>query len=297
MRVVNVVKRFCGVEVLRGVSISIDKGTVVSLLGPNGSGKTTLIRIIVGVLKPNSGTVVFNGRLLSYLPQEHGLFEELTGLDNVLFYARLYGLSEDYAKKRAKELLDRLELLEHAKIVVAKYSGGMAKKLSFTIALLPDADLLVLDEPTTGLDPSSRQAVWGIIEDEKRSGKAVLLSTHYMEEVERLSDYVYLMHRGAIVAEGTSEELKRKYAPKSVMELQLQGLLSKAVEVLRASGFEVITEGAKALKIYTDSPREAVPRMVSTLHASDVYVKSLRVVEPTLDDVFLRLTGRGLTEE
>jgi len=173
----------------------------------------------------------------------------------------------------------------------------MAKKLSLAIALLPDADLLVLDEPTTGLDPSSRQVVWGIIEEERRSGKAVLLSTHYMEEAERLSDYVYLMHGGAIVAEGPSEELKKRYAPKSVVELQLQGPLSKAVEALRARGFEVVAEAVEALRVYADSPREAVPGMVSALHASGVYVKSLRVVEPTLEDVFLRLTGRRLTEE
>jgi ABC-2 type transport system ATP-binding protein len=296
LSVVGVVKRFGGATVLKGVSLSVAKGSIVSLLGPNGSGKTTLLRIVAGVLRPSSGEVVFRGGLMSYLPQELGLFKELSGWDNILFYARLYGLDKGYVLKRGKELLEKLELLNYAKAPVAKYSGGMARKLSLAIALLPDADLYVLDEPTTGLDPSSRRSIWELIEELKRSGKSVLLSTHYMEEAERLSDYVYLIHKGSIVAEGTVEELKKRYAPRTAIELHLYGDAKKAVGVLKERGFDAYAYGDAVAKVYSASPREEVPKLISALYESGVYVKLLNIAEPTLEDVFIRLTGERLGE-
>jgi ABC-2 type transport system ATP-binding protein len=296
LSIVGVVKRFGGATVLKGVSLSVAKGSIVSLLGPNGSGKTTLLRIVAGVLRPSSGEVVFRGGLMSYLPQELGLFKELSGWDNILFYARLYGLDKGYVLKRGKELLEKLELLNYAKAPVAKYSGGMARKLSLAIALLPDADLYVLDEPTTGLDPSSRRSIWELIEELKRSGKSVLLSTHYMEEAERLSDYVYLIHKGSIVAEGTVEELKKRYAPRTAIELHLYGDAKKAVGVLKERGFDAYAYGDAVAKVYSASPREEVPKLISALYESGVYVKLLNIAEPTLEDVFIRLTGERLGE-
>ena len=296
LSIVGVVKRFGGVTVLKGVSLSVAKGSIVSLLGPNGSGKTTLLRIVAGVLRPSSGEVVFRGGLMSYLPQELGLFKELSGWDNILFYARLYGLDKGYVLKRGKELLEKLELLNYAKAPVAKYSGGMARKLSLAIALLPDADLYVLDEPTTGLDPSSRRSIWELIEELKRSEKPVLLSTHYMEEAERLSDYVYLIHKGSIVAEGTVEELKKRYAPRTAIELHLYGDAKKAVGILKERGFDAYAYGDAVAKVYSASPREEVPKLISALYESGVYVKLLNIAEPTLEDVFIRLTGERLGE-
>jgi ABC-2 type transport system ATP-binding protein len=296
LSIVGVVKRFGGATVLKGVSLSVAKGSIVSLLGPNGSGKTTLLRIVAGVLRPSSGEVVFRGGLMSYLPQELGLFKELSGWDNILFYARLYGLDKGYVLKRGKELLEKLELLNYAKAPVAKYSGGMARKLSLAIALLPDADLYVLDEPTTGLDPSSRRSIWELIEELKRSGKSVLLSTHYMEEAERLSDYVYLIHKGSIVAEGTVEELKKRYAPRTAIELHLYGDAKKAVGILKERGFDAYAYGDAVAKVYSASPREEVPKLISALYESGVYVKLLNIAEPTLEDVFIRLTGERLGE-
>ncbi len=296
LKVSNIVKRFGDVEVLRGVSISVSQSSIVSLLGPNGSGKTTLIRIIAGILRPSSGEIVFRGRLASFLPQEHGLFEELSGWDNIMFYARLYGLRDDYAKRRGKDLLERLGIIGHANDPVAKYSGGMKKKLSLVIALLPDADLLIFDEPTTGLDPLSRQVVWELVEEEKRNGRAVLLTTHYMEEAEKLSDYIYLIYKGSIVAEGSSEDLKKRYAPESVVEIELYKDISRAVEILREEGFKSFVEN-DIVKIFSENPREDVPKIITILYSKDVYVKSLKVAEPTLEDVFIKLTGRRLSEE
>ncbi len=296
LSVTNVVKRFGDVVVLKDISINVLKGSITTLLGPNGSGKTTLMRIIAGILKPTSGEIVFRGKAISYLPQELGLFKELSGWDNMMFYAKLYGLDKEYVLGRGKELLEKLGILSYAKDVVGKYSGGMAKKLSVAIALLPDADLYILDEPTTGLDPQSRRAVWSLIEDLRKSGKAVLLSTHYMEEAEKLSSYVYLMHRGSIIAKGTVEDLKKRYAPRSVIEASIHGDLRKAVEVLEEEKFEVFTH-REVVKVYSDNPKEDVPKIALALHKNGVYVKTLNVVEPTLEDVFIKLTGERLSTE
>jgi ABC-2 type transport system ATP-binding protein len=296
LSVVNAVKRFGNIDVLKGVSINVLKGSITTLLGPNGSGKTTLMRIVAGVLKPTSGEVVFRGKVISYLPQEAGLFKELSGWDNMMFYAKLYGLDKERVLSRGKELLEKLGILSHAKSVVGKYSGGMARKLSLAIALLPDADLYILDEPTTGLDPQSRRAVWSLIEDVKKSGKAVLLSTHYMEEAEKLSSYVYLMHRGSIIAEGTVEDLKMRYAPRSIIEANVHEDVQKAVEVLKTEKFEVFTH-KEIVKVYSDNPKEDVPKITLALHKNGVYVKTLNVVEPTLEDVFIKLTGERLSTE
>jgi ABC-2 type transport system ATP-binding protein len=156
-------------------------------------------------------------------------------------------------------------------------------------------DLYILDEPTTCLDPQSRRAVWSIIEDVRKSGKAVLLSTHYMEEAEKLSDYVYLMHRGSIIAEGTVEDLKKRYAPRSIIEVNINGNVQKAVEVLKLEKFEAFAH-KEVVKVYIDNPKEDVPKIALALHSNGVYIKSLNVVEPTLEDVFIKLTEERLEE-
>jgi ABC-2 type transport system ATP-binding protein len=138
--------------------------------------------------------------------------------------------------------------------------------------------------------------VWELVEEEKRSGRAVLLTTHYMEEAEKLSDYIYLIYKGSIVAEGSSEDLKKRYAPESVVEIELYKDISRAVEILREEGFKSFVEN-DIVKIFSENPREDVPKIITILYSKDVYVKSLKVAEPTLEDVFIKLTGRRLSEE
>ncbi len=301
----NVVKKYGDKVVLKGVSFQVEKGIVYSLLGPNGAGKTTLLSIIAGILNPTSGRVLIMGKdprdpetrtHIGYCPQEHGLHELLSGYDNMMFYARLYGYSDSEAKKKVDELLELVGLKEHAKKPVAKYSGGMKKRLSLAITLLHDPDLLILDEPTTGMDPGIRRSVWDIIEGQKKEGKTIILATHYMEEADYLADKVAIMHEGEIIAEGSPEELKQKYGPKSVVELELYTPPSNSVlEALKKYSDTTYLEN-NTIRVHTQDPDSIIPKLVDALYSQNQSLKALRIVKPTLEDVFLKLTGRRLGE-
>ncbi len=301
----NLVKRYGDKVALKGVSFRVEKGIVYSLLGPNGAGKTTLLSIIAGILNPTSGRVLVKGgdprdpkaRLhIGYCPQEHGLTELLTGRDNMMFYARLYGYSESEARKRVNELLDLVGLTDYADKPVAKYSGGMKKRLSLAITLLHDPDLLILDEPTTGMDPGMRRSVWDIILGLRKEGKTILLATHYMEEADYLSDRVAIMNEGEIVAEGSPEELKQKYGPKSVVELELyMPPKPSTIEDLGRFSDTIYLEN-NTIKVHTQDPDSIIPKLVDTLYSGGLSLKALRIAKPTLEDVFLKLTGRRLGE-
>lgn len=291
----NIYKSFGGRRVLDGVSVALRKGRTTSLLGPNGSGKTTLIKILAGIYKPTAGSVERSeDRLrIAYAPQERGLYEQLSGWDNIAYYASLYGMDEEEARRRARDLLERLGLLEHAGRQVAKYSGGMRRKLSLLVALLAPADVLILDEPTAGLDPHSRREVWEIIAEERNKGVAVLLATHHLEEAETLSDYVYLMNAGKVVAEGEPEELKRIHVPFSVIELELfdEKMIGRAAEIVGGEA------RGSSIRLFSKAPELDVPALVTRLYAAGIEAKSIRVSKPTLDDVFFKLTGRRVEED
>ncbi len=301
----ELVKRYGDKEALKGVSFRVEKGIVYSLLGPNGAGKTTLLNIIAGILNPTSGRVLVKGRdprdpetrlHIGFCPQEHGLTELLTGYDNMMFFARLYGYSEREARKRVKELLELVGLLEYANKLVAKYSGGMKKRLSLAITLLHNPDLLILDEPTTGMDPGVRRSVWDIILQLRKEGKTILLATHYMEEADYLSDKVAIMNDGSIIAEGSPEELKQKYGPKTVVELELYRTpTGKVIEELRRYSDTIYVEDS-LVRVHTADPDTLVPKIVNTLYSIGFPLKALRITKPTLEDVFLKLTGRRLGE-
>ncbi|RLE85395.1 MAG: ABC transporter ATP-binding protein [Thermoprotei archaeon] len=295
-------KRFGDRDVVRDVSLLVNEGEIVSLLGPNGAGKTTLLKIITGVLRPDSGRVLIKGlspedlkarALVGFCPQEPGLIDDLTGLENMMFYARLQGLDGKNVVKRVEGLLKIMGLSGDMGKLVRKYSGGMKKKLGLAATLIHDPEILILDEPTTGMDPGVRREVWRIIQQEKRSGKAILIATHYMEEAEALSDRVYIIDQGRIVASGTPSELKSKYAPPSVIEVELYRLPENADATLKDLGLRYTVHEDK-LRVHSSDVDRDVPRLVALIHENGGAVKILRVTEPTLEDVFLKLTGRGL---
>ncbi len=301
----NLWKKYGGQAALKGVSIRVGESEVVSLLGPNGAGKTTLISIIVGVLKPSSGKVTICGgdprdpgvrSLFSYCPQEHGLIEDLTGFENIMFYAGLYGIDPRTARERGVELLEKLGLKEHADKLVRRYSGGMKKRLSLAITLLARPKLVVLDEPTTGMDPGARRFVWSVIREFRENGGSVLLATHYMEEADELSDRVYIMNEGRIVAEGSPEELKARYGPPAVITVECSRLNDEVIGRVKSTvEGEVVAEDSK-LRIHSRAPEEEVPRIVRCIYEAGSHVLALRVEKPTLEDVFLKLTGRRLAD-
>lgn len=303
LEVENIEKYYGDKKVLDNVSITIDKPMIYGLLGPNGAGKTTLLNIITGVINPDKGTVLIKGlkpsseearRLIGYCPQEPALYKNLSGLDNILFYSRLYGLSDREAMRRAKELLEFLNLTSYAKVKVGKYSGGMMKKLSLAIALIHDPEILILDEPTTGMDPNVRRSVWDLLIKLRREGKAILLATHYMEEADYLSDIVGIFNSGKLLVEDTPDNLKKKYGPPAVIVVELAMIPPKDfVEDLRREyGLVYIDENY--LRIHVSDPDTRVPRFVDTLYRNGLKMKSLKITKPSLEDVFIKLTGRRI---
>ncbi len=292
-------KSYSGKPVLRSVSLRVARGEVYAVLGPNGAGKSTLFSIIAGVTEPSRGRVEVYGQpprsprvkeLIGYAPQEHGLVERLSGYDNIAFYARLRGVPVKEAARQVKDHVDALGLGDALAKKVAKYSGGMKRKLSLVIALLGDPELLVLDEPTSGLDPESRRTVWEIIRGLRRGNRTVLLATHYTLEAERLADRVAIMDRGRIIVEDEPLKLIEKYGPPSVVEAVLEEEPSPPLlEEAKTLG-EVVVEGNR-LRFYTSDPDSFLPVLAGFIAARRVRVEAIRVLRPSLDDVFARLVG------
>ncbi len=285
-------KSYGSFMVLRGIDLTVHEGEVLALLGPNGAGKTTLIRIIVEGLSYDSGDIRVFGRplsketarLIGYVPQESIAYDILTVRENMEFYADLYGASRD----RIGGLIEEFNLPADKK--AGNLSGGQKRKLNLAIALVYDPRLLILDEPSTGLDVPSRRELWDTIRGFKRRGISVLLATHYMEEAEALADRVAVINDGRIIAVGTPEELKRLAGGESV--IHVEGHL-RGVERLKAAFSRVLVKG-NFIRVTVSEPRTALPKVLKVLLEEGSEVRLLRVEEPTLEDVFLKLTGRGL---
>jgi len=297
----NLSKSFGSKRAVDDVSFEVEEKEIYGILGPNGSGKTTLLNIIAGIVSPDSGEVLINGltpfdlrsrELIGYCPQEPVVYDELTGFENLMFYAGLHGLGRQ-ARKRCKELLDLMRLSDYADEKVGRYSGGMKKRLSFAISLLGDPSILLLDEPTVGLDPSIRRLVWDIILDLKRCGKSVLLATHYMEEADLLADEVAIMNLGRIIVEDAPEVLKQNFGPKAVVAVELAEAANLPSLEQFEFGDKIIYEDG-ILKVYVDDPDQAAPSLISMLLQRGFKLNALKIIRPTLEDVFLNLTGRRL---
>ena len=224
-------KRFDGVQAVDDVSFSLRKQEIFGLLGPNGAGKTTTIRMLSTVLRPDEGDVLIGGRsvtreadavrrLIGVCPQELALYPELSATDNLVFFGRMSGLGGKEAKERAHELLDRVGLESRAKDVVAKFSGGMKRRVNIAIALMNSPALLFLDEPTVGIDPQSRNHIFDTVLSLRDSGMTVLYTTHYMEEADRLCDNIGVMDHGNIIAMGAPAELKAQIGDPSTTTLE-----------------------------------------------------------------------------
>jgi len=229
IRVASVVRTFGAVRALDGLDLAVRAGEILGLLGPNGSGKSTLIRVIVGLLRPSSGTVVvLDERMpsrrvaarIGYMTQSAALYEDLTARENLIFFGRLYGLSRSEAKRRAAELIDRVSLSEKADVPVNRLSGGMRQRTNLACALIHRPELLLLDEPTVGIDPKARRGLWDYFYRLHGEGATIVVSTHIMDEVERCHR-VAMIEQGRIIALGTPEELRRAVGASTIEDAYL----------------------------------------------------------------------------
>ena len=303
IQVRGVSKRYGRVAALKSVSLEVLEGEVFGLLGPNGAGKTTLMEIIVGLRKPDSGEVLVLGRkpslrelgrLIGFVPQETMLYEDLTVYENLKFIAALYYLDKRDFEERLEELASVLGFKDIVSRRFGKLSGGQRRRVALAASLLHDPPILVLDEPTLGLDPDARREFWALILSMKEEGKTMLLSTHYMEEADELCDRVAIINEGVIVEVGRPEDLKKMYggSSKVVVKVKIRDE-NVALKTLSTLGARRTQEG---ILVETEEPEELVPVLVEKLNAVGVYPEAVQIRSPTLEDVFLNLTGRRLVE-
>jgi ABC-2 type transport system ATP-binding protein len=308
IQVAGLRKSFGDVHALDGVDFQVAAGTVLGLLGPNGAGKTTAVRVLTTLLKPDAGTVRVAGidvlRDAAKLREQIGLAgqyaavdENLTGAENLTMVGRLYGEPRATAKRRAQELLERFELAEAGKRPAKTYSGGMRRRLDLAAALVARPPVLFLDEPTTGLDPRSRLALWGTIEALVAEGTTVLLTTQYLDEADRLADTIAVIDKGRVIAEGTSDELKDRVGGER-LEIHLNdgAAAPRIAAALAPMSDEPPATEDGVLKLTVRQRSGAIMEAVRRLDAAGLSVDDIGLRRPTLDDVFLTLTGHVAEE-
>lgn len=296
----NLTKSYKNLKVLDGIDLKVKRGTMLALLGPNGAGKTTTVRILSTLLKPDSGKVLINGHdvtthahevrsSIGLTGQYAAVDEYLTGRENLEMMGRLYHLSPADAKRRATELLTQFDLVEAGDRAAKTYSGGMRRRLDLAASLIATPPIIFLDEPTTGLDPRSRLAMWDIIKKLVEADVTILLTTQYLEEADQLADSIAVLDGGKIIAQGTADELKQKVG-KDRLELTIKQDLAKAAELLKVEAPQIDAE-AETINVAIDGGVEEIKRILDQLAAANIAIDSLSLHKPTLDDVFMQLTG------
>jgi ABC-2 type transport system ATP-binding protein len=295
-------------KVVDQVSFSVGKGECFGLLGPNGAGKTTLTKIIVGLLQPKEGNVIINGMdvhnemskikpLIGVCFQESIFYETLTGRENLEFVASLYNIPREKVKKVISDSLERVLLSEKdSDKRVEYYSGGMKRRLAVAAALLNDPQLLLLDEPTTGLDPQARRALWDAIDALKKEERSILLTTHYMDEADILSDKVAVIDKGRIIALDTPKALKDSLGESTIelsCTLTKDEFLENAKKVLKPATIVSLENG---YRILTREPDKVLPEIVALSTKHEIGLLGVKISVPTLEDVFIKLTGKALRE-
>ena len=299
------------VRALDGLNLSIPQGTVQGLLGPNGAGKTTAVKVLTTLTKATSGEAFINGvdvdkdpdqikRMIGVSGQYAAVDQKLTGFENLEMIGRLYHLSAKTAKNRANELIELFDLVEAANRPVKGFSGGMRRRIDLAGALIVNPPVLFLDEPTTGLDPKSRLDLWKVIKDLVTAGTTVLLTTQYLEEADQLTDSISVIDHGKVIAEGTSDELKRQiggqYIEVSLVEL---ADVPKAKALLAELSGDSITEAndGRTLSVAVDDAAKSLQKALKLFGDANVELNDAGMRRPTLDDVFLNLTGHKAEQD
>ena len=291
-----------------GVGFTIAAGETYGLLGPNGAGKTTTISMVCGLLRRDAGRVTLQGKELDtgtvevkaavgFVPQEIAIYPDLTARENLRFFGKLYGLAGHDLDGRIDRILDTIGLADRGNERTDAYSGGMKRRLNIGLGMLNDPALLVLDEPTVGVDPQSRNAILDAVEALASEGMAVLYTTHYMEEAERLCDRVGVIDQGRLIAEGTRRELVARVGERDRIELTATGdLAGLAGAAARLDGVDEAGVVAGGVHLVAREGRRLLPRLLEAAEGAGAEVTSVELVEPDLEAVFLHLTGKALRD-
>ncbi|MEN8906671.1 MAG: ABC transporter ATP-binding protein [Clostridiales bacterium] len=308
LEIENLVKRYNGNLAVDNVNMKIKNGEIFGLLGPNGAGKTTIINSIIGLTQIDSGVVkIFEKDFIKnemeikkdigVVPQDIAVFEDLSALENVEFFGKLYKLKGADLKLKVKQALEFTGLWDKRKIYPKKFSGGMKRRLNIACAIVHQPKLIIMDEPTVGIDPQSRKHILNSVKILNERGATVIYTSHYMEEVEELCSYITIMDNGKIIADGTKESLKELVSNENRMEINLTKIENRITDVLKKiEGVkEVIIEDDK-LVIVSNREIKNAGEIINNILKMDMEIVSINFEEPTLENVFLTLTGRKLRD-
>ncbi|WP_339228921.1 ABC transporter ATP-binding protein [Oceanobacillus sp. FSL K6-2867] len=309
LELVDLSKKFKQVDAVKNLNMFIEKGEIIGLLGPNGAGKSTAISMLSSLIEPTNGDVRFHNKsmikhpvslrkVLGVVPQEIALYEDLTAEENMRFFGRIYRLRGAHLKKKIDEVLDQVGLTDRRKDIVKTYSGGMKRRLNIGVAMLHDPEIIIMDEPTVGIDPQSRNY---ILETVKRLNKekqmTVLYTSHYMEEVEFLCDRIYIMDKGNLIASGTKDEIKRILSAEKTISIRADRWNDRFIEQLKQNPtINQVTVGEKEITIIIPKEVNMFSALIKLAEDTAVELHSVDVQTPTLEDVFLHLTGRALRD-
>ncbi|MGR3764533.1 ABC transporter ATP-binding protein [Rossellomorea sp. NS-SX7] len=301
IEVANVSKRYGSIQALDGIHFNIDEGSCFGLVGPNGAGKSTLMKILSGVLQSFEGDIIVHDdsvvrdrlkvkRKLGYIPQDLCLEETLTARENLGYFGSLYGLKGKVLKRRSEEVLEQIGLKDRGKDKVLTFSGGMKRRLNIGCALLHKPSIVVMDEPTVGIDPQSRNSIFSIINQLKADGSTIIYSSHYMEEVEHLCDSIGLIDKGTLVECGTMDELLHKHNKPSLFISGHQ--LNQ--ELLSAHGH--VQPKGDGFLLESETPLAALQNVIEEFRLHNIEPRRLELYHPKLEDIFFNLTGTQLRD-
>jgi ABC-2 type transport system ATP-binding protein len=293
-------------EVVAGITLRADSGEILGLLGPNGAGKTTTVSLLCGLLKPDRGSITLDGesiggdasavkRRIGIAPQELALYEDLSAIRNLELFGALYGVAGAQLTGAASRALELVGLTERAKDKPATFSGGMKRRLNIACALVHDPDVLLLDEPTVGVDPQSRNAIFGNIETLRDRGKTVVYTTHYMEEAERLCDRIVIIDHGKVIASDTLQELAKQVPVLSALKFEVDGTVDTAL-LATEPGVRSAQYADGQLVVGIDDLAHMLPLLLTWLAGRGHTVRGIASSQAGLEDVFLALTGRQLRD-
>lgn len=301
-------KYYKKVRAVDGIDLEVRQGEILGILGPNGAGKSTAISVISSLIRPDEGDVFFKGesilknpaairRVMGIVPQEVALYPDLSAAENLKFFGKLYGLRGEKLKTRMQEVLDLLELNGRAKDAVKNYSGGMKRRVNIGAALLHHPEVLIMDEPTVGIDPQSRSHILDTVKALNKKGMTIIYTSHYMEEVEQLCDRIYVMDHGKVIATGTKEDLKNLMGGDDIVSLQTDRASEGFLRELRGSlKVKNADQKGNSITLMVQKDCDILSDIFEAASRNGVKLKSLDIKTPTLEDVFLYLTGRGLRD-